>query len=389
MHGNCVHPVTGGSGSFRKAAGVIFMEDMPTGRRGHDDLHGHDRVPGAPRAAQRRQAPDRCASASAGAPQRRLRILIRGDAVTVDGPPGGPSTRAVARRSTLAAAYAWRRVYDYRILGSLEAYEGDRVVALGGARCRAVLAVLVDLRESPRLGGPPGRRGVGRSRSGERRQRRAGARLGSPARARPRRDRDARRRLRAARGETAVATSTASSSCAARGSEALRDGRHEEASAAFAEALALWRGPALAEIADGGMLVAEALRLDEMRLHALEQRIEADLAARAPRRARRGAARARRRASLREPLRAHLAVALYRAGRQVEALEVLREARRSLADELGLEPSPRLQELERAILQHDPAARRSRRRAGAGARPGRARSGRSWSRSSVTRASTA
>ena len=54
-------------------------------------------------------------------------------------------------------------------------------------------------------------------------------------------------------------------------------------------------------------------------------------------------------------------MALYRAGRQVEALEVLREARRSLADELGLEPSPRLQELERAILQHDPAVAAPRR----------------------------
>ena len=80
-------------------------------------------------------------------------------------------------------------------------------------------------------------------------------------------------------------------------------------------------------------------------------------------------------------------MALYRAGRQVEALEVLREARRSLADELGLEPSPRLQELERAILQHDPAVGEPPRPAPVVALP--RRSARSCSRSSARRASTA
>ena len=101
--------------------------------------------------------------------------------------------------------------------------------------------------------------------------------------------------------------------------------------------------------------MAEALRLDEMRLHALERRIEAELAC-----GRDAELVGELRAlvaehPLREPLRAHLAVALYRAGRHVEALDVLRDARRSLADELGLDPGPRLQELERAILAHDPA----------------------------------
>ena len=101
--------------------------------------------------------------------------------------------------------------------------------------------------------------------------------------------------------------------------------------------------------------MAEALRLDEMRLHALERRIEADLAC-----ARDAELVGELRSlvaehPLREPLRAHLALALYRSGRHVEALDVLREARRSLADELGLDPGPRLQELERAILVHDPA----------------------------------
>ena len=57
----------------------------------------------------------------------------------------------------------------------------------------------------------------------------------------------------------------------------------------------------------------------------------------------------------RERLRANLMLALYRAGRQTEALEVYRDARRRFVDELGLEPGPRLQQLERAILAHDPS----------------------------------
>jgi DNA-binding SARP family transcriptional activator len=139
------------------------------------------------------------------------------------------------------------------------------------------------------------------------------------------------------------------------GAKALEDGRPDDASRAFRDALALWRGPALSDIADGRLLVAEALRLDEMRLHAQERRIEADLAC-----SRHGELVGELRAlvseqPLRESTRAYLALALYRSGRHVEALDVLREARRSLADELGLDPGPRLQELERSILLHDPA----------------------------------
>jgi DNA-binding SARP family transcriptional activator len=245
-------------------------------------------------------------------------------------------------------------VRDYRILGSLEVREGDRVVALGGARCRAVLAVLVICANRPvsvsrlieEVWGDPAPPSAGNVVQGHVSD------------------------LRRALGRDAIETRGDSyvlhiehggrdvdrfEQHAARGAEALRAGRNEEASVACAEALALWRGPALSDIAEGGMLVAESLRLDEMRLHALEQRIEADLAC-----GRHAEVVGELRAlvaehRLREPLRAHLAVALYRAGRQVEALDVLREARRSLADELGLDPSPRLQELERAILQHDPA----------------------------------
>ncbi|HEV8250525.1 MAG TPA: AfsR/SARP family transcriptional regulator, partial [Gaiellaceae bacterium] len=121
------------------------------------------------------------------------------------------------------------------------------------------------------------------------------------------------------------------------------------------DALAVWRGPALADIASEPALVTEVARLEELRLSALEQRIDADLelggepglvaeleslVAKHP---------------LRERLRGQLILALYRAGRQAEALEAYRETRRVLVEELGIEPSPELRELEQAILRQDPA----------------------------------
>ena len=128
-----------------------------------------------------------------------------------------------------------------------------------------------------------------------------------------------------------------------------------ERSAKLAEALQLWRGPALSDLAAEPGLQTEIARLDELRLTTLERRIDADL-------------EAGRNAELvgeietliaahplREHLRWQLILALYRAGRQAEALEVYRETRRVLTEELGLEPSPELRELEKAILRQDPA----------------------------------
>jgi DNA-binding SARP family transcriptional activator len=245
-------------------------------------------------------------------------------------------------------------VHDYRILGSLEVLDGDRAVAIGGARCRAVLAVLVISANRPvsvgrlidEVWGDPSPPTAGNVVQGHVSDlRRALGRDAIETRG------DAYV-LHVARGGRDV---DRFEELATTGAAALADSRPQDASAAFAQALALWRGPALAEIAEGGLLVAEALRLDEMRLHALERRIEADLSC-----ARDAELVGELRSlvaenPLREPLRAHLALALYRSGRHVEALDVLREARRSLADELGLDPGPRLQELERAILMHDPA----------------------------------
>jgi DNA-binding SARP family transcriptional activator len=121
------------------------------------------------------------------------------------------------------------------------------------------------------------------------------------------------------------------------------------------EALDLWRGPPLADLAHESFAHAETLRLEELRLVALEQRLAADLAL-----GRFGELVGEvqvlvREHPLRERLRAVLMQALYGSGRQVEALEVYRDTRRLLVDELGIEPSPALHELEQAILRQDPA----------------------------------
>ena len=120
------------------------------------------------------------------------------------------------------------------------------------------------------------------------------------------------------------------------------------------DALALWRGPPLADLAYESFTQPAIRRIEELRLAALERRIDADLAL--GRHAEvvpelEGMIHAE---PLRERFRGQLILALYRSGRQAEALDAYREARRALVEGVGLEPSPALQELERAILRQDP-----------------------------------
>jgi len=118
-------------------------------------------------------------------------------------------------------------------------------------------------------------------------------------------------------------------------------------------ALALWRGPALADLTYESFAQPEIARLEELRWAALEQRVDADLAAgrHAELVGELGALVAEH--PLRERLRAQLMLALYRSGRQAEALSAYRQAQRELSDELGLEPSEELKQLEQAILRQD------------------------------------
>jgi predicted ATPase/DNA-binding SARP family transcriptional activator len=121
-----------------------------------------------------------------------------------------------------------------------------------------------------------------------------------------------------------------------------------------ATALELWRGPALAGV-DAPFAQAESARLEELRLAAVEARIEEELRSGARELLVPDLERLIAEHPFRERLRGQLMLALYRAGRQVEALDAYREARRVLVEELGIEPGPELQELERAILRQDPA----------------------------------
>jgi WD40 repeat protein/DNA-binding SARP family transcriptional activator len=155
---------------------------------------------------------------------------------------------------------------------------------------------------------------------------------------------------------------------AAQGRNALAEGRAEEAADALRAAASLWRGRPLADLEFEPFARVEVERLEELRLTAVEERVEAELTL-------------GRHASVvaeletlvaehpfRERVRGQLMLALYRSGRQVEGLEVYRETRKLLNDELGLEPGHALQELEKAILVHDPALATTQKRAEARAR---------------------
>ena len=140
---------------------------------------------------------------------------------------------------------------------------------------------------------------------------------------------------------------------AGEGSAALGRRSYGEAAEQLAEALGLWRGQALADVRYESFAQAEIARLEELRLVATEDRVEAEL----------GLGRQDRLVGelealvaehpLRERLRGLLMLALYRSGRQADALDAYRAAREALVEELGLDPGPELRDLEQAILRQD------------------------------------
>jgi DNA-binding SARP family transcriptional activator len=239
---------------------------------------------------------------------------------------------------------------DFRLLGPLEVLEHDRLLALGGGRQRSLLAVLLlhanEVVSNDRL---------------------IDALWGqSPPPTAAKTVQVYVSRLRKELGEGRLVTrapgyllTVESSELDLRRFEQLlgeaRGAEPADAADLLRRALALWRGPALADLAYEAFVQNEIARLEELRWAALEQRIEADLAC-------------GRHAELvgelegliaehplRERLRYQLMLALYRSSRQAEALDAYRTARRELAEELGLEPGEELKRLEQAILQHDPA----------------------------------
>ncbi|NXY93125.1 AfsR/SARP family transcriptional regulator, partial [Streptomyces sp. BR123] len=135
---------------------------------------------------------------------------------------------------------------------------------------------------------------------------------------------------------------------------AVREQRLHEAARAYADALGLWRGPALAGVS-GQLVEDEAARWEEIRLNTYEAQTDVRLGLGEHRLLLPELAATVREHPLRERARRHLMLAQYRSGRRAEAMEAFRETRRLFIDELGMEPGPELQELHDAILRDDPA----------------------------------
>jgi len=261
---------------------------------------------------------------------------------------------------------------DYRILGPLEAYDRERQLPLGGARQRAVLALLL-LHGNETLT----RDVIVDELWGENPPPTAAKVLQNCVSAlRKELPPDTIRTVAGAYGVALEADELDRDRferLLAEGRAALEEGNYAEALEQLRRALELWRGAPLSDLSYEPFAQDEIKRLEELHIGALEDRIEAELAlgrhdglvpeleglvTRHP---------------LRERLRAQLMLALYRAGRQAEALEAYRSARRTLLAELGIEPGRALRELEHAILEQDPAIDiAARQRQQQPARPGRA-----------------
>jgi DNA-binding response OmpR family regulator len=134
-------------------------------------------------------------------------------------------------------------------------------------------------------------------------------------------------------------------------------GQHADAVKGFRAALGLWRGPALVEVAASTFATAEAIRLEQSRLTAMEDCLAAELACGRHREVTAELEALVHEHVLRERLWELHLLALYRSGRQPDALRAFQELRRRLGEELGLDPSPALLDLERRIVAHDPGLR--------------------------------
>jgi DNA-binding SARP family transcriptional activator len=255
---------------------------------------------------------------------------------------------------------------DFRILGPLDVREGEREVPLGRGKQRALLALLLLHRDQvlstdrivDELWGerpPPTAAKIVQNHVLQ--LRRALADGGSAGAALVTRGRGYM--LHVEPGKLDLDTFL---QLVEAGERALASGEAAEAAETLSEALALWRGPPLADFAYEQFAQTAIGRLEELRLAALERRIEADLALGRHREVVGELKELVSAHPLREGFGAQLMLALYRSGRQAEALEVYRDARRALVEELGIDPSPALQELEQAILRQELPPHRSAKR---------------------------
>jgi YVTN family beta-propeller protein len=246
------------------------------------------------------------------------------------------------------------RLLEFRILGPLEVVAQGRALALGGAKQRALLAVLLlhrrEVISTDRLidelwGARPPATALKTVQVYVSHLRKA---LGVE--------------LLLTRGGGYVLAAEPEQvdldrfeELAAEGRRALEAGEHRRASKALREALALWRGPPLADFAYETFAGTEIRRLEEARLAVLGERIEADLALGDHARLVGELEALCKDHPLQEQFQRQLMLALYRSGRQADALDRYRQTRQAMIEELGLEPGRELQELERGILERDPA----------------------------------
>jgi DNA-binding SARP family transcriptional activator len=246
-------------------------------------------------------------------------------------------------------------VLEFRILGPLEAVDDGVPIRLGGPRQRATLAILLlnanrivsieRLADDLYAGAPPVTAVTQVQRQVSELRKAFGAGSTIETRAPGYVVRLAPEQLDLTRFEQQAAAA----------GDALGRGEPEAASRLLRDALALWRGPPLADVWDEPFARPAIERLQEIRLAAVGQRIEAELVL------------ARHvelvgeleqlvfEHPLHERFRGQLMLALYRSGRQAEALDVYRRTRHALVEEFGIEPTPMLQKLERAILTQDPS----------------------------------
>jgi DNA-binding SARP family transcriptional activator/pimeloyl-ACP methyl ester carboxylesterase len=247
---------------------------------------------------------------------------------------------------------------EFHVLGPLEVTSGGRLLSVGGTRTRTLLAFLLmnanavvsadRLAEELWPGLAPGRAAANlQVRLSELRKAlrsvREGDRLATQAPGYV---------LRVTPGELDVLRFR---EIAASGREALAAGDAATAVRLLDESLALWRGPALADLGDLPFATAEQARLEEERLGVLESRVDAQLMCGRHREPIAELETLTTRHPLRERFWSQRLLALYRAGRQADALRAYRELRSTLVDQLGIEPGPELRDLQARILRQDSA----------------------------------
>ena len=249
---------------------------------------------------------------------------------------------------------------DFRILGPLEVSDHGHELAIAGGKPRAVLAILLlranEVVSSDRLieqlwgerPPPTAAKSLQVHVSRLRRSLDSGAQKGSDSRIVTR---GGGYLVRIEPNELDLGRFRALMEEATR---ALANGVPERATELLGEGLELWRGAPLADFAYESFAQPEIAQLEELRLTAVEARIEAELALGHHAQTIGELESLVDRHPFRERLWAQLMLALYRSGRQAEALRAYQDARRALVDELGIEPGEELRDLERAILEQDP-----------------------------------